>query len=81
MDDEKLEEKHWLKRRKAVPQKTNFGPKYKWFKISYLEFFFFENIISSIKFFYIRPDVPVDIIRVFFLISDFLAESLKAKKS
>ena len=39
----KFEKKHWLKRPKAVPQKTKFGPKHKWFKISYLEFFFFEN--------------------------------------
>ena len=41
---------------------------------------FFENIISGIQIFYICPDVPVDIIRVF-LISDFLAESLKANKN
>ena len=41
---------------------------------------FFENIISSIQRFYICPDFPVDIIRVF-LISYFLAESLKANKN
>ena len=40
---------------------------------------FFENIISGIQLFYIRPPVPVDVIRVFF-IPDFLAESLKANK-
>ena len=34
--------KHWLKRPKAIPQKTKFGPKYKWFEISYLEFFFWK---------------------------------------
>ena len=48
-------------------QITKFGPKYKRLKISYLEFFcFFENIISSIQLLYIRPYVPLDIIRIFF---------------
>ena len=42
--------------------------------------FFFENIFSGIRRFYIRPQVPVDIISVFFLTSDILAESLKASK-
>ena len=42
--------------------------------------FFFENIFSGIRLFYIRPQVPVDIISVFFLTSDILAESLKASK-
>ena len=28
-DHEKLKEKYWLKRPKAVPQKTKFAPKYK----------------------------------------------------
>ena len=28
--------KHWLKRPKAIPPKMKLGPKYKWFKISYL---------------------------------------------
>ena len=41
--------------------------------------YFFGNIISDIQLFYIRSNVPVDIIKVF-LISDFLAESLKSKK-
>ena len=31
----------WLKRPKAVPQKIKIVPKYKWFKISFLEFTFF----------------------------------------
>ena len=39
---------------------------------------FFENIISDIQLFYIRSNVPVNIIRAF-LISDLLAEILKAK--
>ena len=38
---QKIYKKHWLKRPKAVP-KTKFGPKYKWFKISYLELFFWK---------------------------------------
>ena len=54
----------WLggdrKRPKAVPQKATSEP-----TISYLEFFL-ENIILGIQSFYICPDVPVDIIRVFF---------------
>ena len=33
--DEK-KKKNWLKRPKAFRQKTKLGPKYKWFKISYL---------------------------------------------
>ena len=37
-----VKKKHWLKRPKAVPKKTKFGPRYKWFKISYLEFFFWK---------------------------------------
>ena len=41
---------------------------------------FLENIISDIKKFYICPDFPVDIIRIF-LISDFPAEGLKANKN
>ena len=41
--------------------------------------YFVGNIISGIQLFYICSNVPVDIIRVF-LISDFLAESLKSKK-
>ena len=42
---------------------------------------FFENIISGIQRFYICPDFPLDVIGVFFFLPDFLAESLKAKKS
>ena len=40
---------------------------------------FFDFIISGIQLFYIRLNVPVDIIRVF-LFSDLLVECLKAKK-
>ena len=42
--------KIWPKRRKAISYIKKFGPKYKWFKITYLEFFFLENI-SSIQLF------------------------------
>ena len=38
----KKKKKHWLKRTKAVPKKTKLGPEYKWFKISYLQFFFWK---------------------------------------
>ena len=99
----KIFKKYWLKRPKANPPKMKTGPEYKWFKISYLQFLFFENITSGIQHFYISldvpiditrrsnwhlqtfqltpPDVPIDIIRFFFLTSDFLAESLKANKN
>ena len=57
----------WLaddeKRPIVVPQKTKFGPKY---KKSHIWDSFFGNIISGIQSFYIYPDVPADIIRVFF---------------
>ena len=78
---QKNKRKHWLKRLRAVP-KMKFGTKYKWFKISYLDFlffiffFFFENIISGIQRSHIRPHVSVNIIRDFFLFSDFLEESI-----
>ena len=39
-------------------------------------FFFFENIISGIQRSHIRPHVSVNIIRDFFLFSDFLEESI-----
>ena len=42
----KIKKKHWLKRPKAIPQKTKFGPKYKWFKISYLSFFFWKYVLE-----------------------------------
>ena len=41
---------------------------------------FFENIIWDIQRFYICPDVPVNIITVFFNFR-FPAESLKANKN
>ena len=47
----------WLKRPKTVPQKIKLGPKF------YILNFFFENIISGIQLFHIRP---VDIIRDLF---------------
>ena len=62
----------WLKRPKTVPQKIKLGPKF------YIWIFFFENIISGMQLFHIRP---VDIIRDFFLISQLLAEILKTNKS
>ena len=37
---------------KDVPQKTNFGPKYKLFKISYLEFFLWKYYFGHTQFLY-----------------------------
>ena len=48
----KIKRKHWLKHPKAVPQKTKFGPKYKWFKISYLELFYWKYYFWHTTFFY-----------------------------
>ena len=62
---QKIFKKHWLKRPKAVPPKLKSGPKYKWFKMSYLNPFS-ENIILGIQHFYICPDVPMYITRIFF---------------
>ena len=63
--NEKQKQKHWLKRRKAAPQKQNFDQNIKDLK-SHIRNSFFENIISGIQRFYIRLHVPVDIIRVVF---------------
>ena len=69
IENEKLKN-HWLKRSKAVPQKTKFGQKYKWFKISHLDFLFFWKYYFG-QIVCIRPQVPVDIIKVFFNFSKF----------
>ena len=61
-------------------EKKKFRLKYKWFKMSYLEFFSWKYYFG-IQRFYVCPDVPVDIIRVFFLISDFLAKVSKPTKA
>ena len=44
--------KQWLKRLNAVHQKTKFGPKYKWFKISYLKSFFWKYFFGHTAFLY-----------------------------
>ena len=44
---QKIKKKQWLEGPKAVPKTKKFGPGYKWFKISYLEFLL-ENIISGV---------------------------------
>ena len=68
-------------KRRPLENGPKFGPKYKWFKIACLEFFFWNrNIILGIQLFCIRPHVPVTL-PGFFLISDFLAESFKANKN
>ena len=56
-----------------------FGPKYKWFKISYLNSFF-DNIISNITFLYWSTSFSGHHQR-FFLISNLLVESLKASNN
>ena len=42
--------------------------------------YFIKNIISGIQPFYNNPQVPANIIKVFFVMSDFLEKSLKASK-
>ena len=59
---------YWLKCSKAVPQKTKFGPKYKWFKSKNLKFgvplkkVLFQGYNGFI---FTCPDVPVDISEIF----------------
>ena len=75
----KKTKKHWLKRPKAVLPKEKFGPKYKWFKISYLKLFFWKNFFGHKIFLYWSTRCSGHH-QSFFLISDFLVESLKASK-
>ena len=51
-NDEKWKKQHWLKRPKAVPQKMKLGPKYRWFKISYLDFSFRKYYFGHTTFTY-----------------------------
>ena len=48
----KIKQEHLLKRPKAVSKNTKFGPKYKWFKISYLECFFWKFYFGPTTFLY-----------------------------
>ena len=48
----KIKKEHLLKRPKAVSKNTKFGPKYKWFKISYLECFFWKFYFGPTTFLY-----------------------------
>ena len=50
--NQKKKNKYRLKHLKAVPQKTKLGPKYKWFKISHLEFFFWRYYYGYTNFLY-----------------------------
>ena len=73
---QKIKKKYWLKRPKVVPKKTKFGPKYKWLKISHLEFFFLTILFRACNFFIFVHTfwwTSSD----FFLIRHFLTESLK----
>ena len=51
--------KYRLKHLKAVPQKTKLGPKYKWFKISHLEFFFWKYYYGYTTFLYLSSRCSV----------------------
>ena len=62
----KIKKTHWIKHFEALPQRTKFGPKCKNDSKSHIWNSFFENLISGIQYFYIRPHVPLDIITVFF---------------
>ena len=76
----KIKKKHRLKRPIAVPKKRNLNQNINYLK-SHIWDSFFENSISGIQSFYICPDIPVDAIRDFFLISKLLAESLRNNKN
>ena len=43
--------------------------------------YFIKNIISGIQLFYINPQVPANIIKFFFVMSDFLEKVSKPAKS
>ena len=75
----KIKRKNWLKHPKAVPQKTKFGPKYNWFKISHLEFFYWKYYSWHTTFLY-PSACSSGHHQSFFLIPDFLEEILKAKR-
>ena len=78
---QKIKSKHCLKHPlKQSPQKQNLD-RNKDDSKSDIWNYFIENIISGIQLFYINPHVSANIIKVFFLISDFLEESLKANKN
>ena len=49
----KIFKKHWLKCPKAFPQKMKFRANYKWFKISYLEFFLWKCYLGHATFLYL----------------------------
>ena len=71
--------KNWLKSLKQS-SKSKFGPKYKWLKMSFLEIFFWKYYFGHTTFLYSSKRSNGHH-QSFFLISDFLAESLKANKN
>ena len=73
--------RHWLKRLNAVPKKRNLDQNVNDAKCNIWNsfFFFFKNIISGIQLFIFVHKLRW-ISSEFFLISDFLAESLKASQ-
>ena len=62
---QKIKKKHWLKCPKAFSQKMKFRAKYKWFKISYLEFFLWKCYFEHTTFLYLSRRSSGHI-RVFF---------------
>ena len=66
----KIKRKHWLKHPKAVPQKTEFGPKYR----CYWKYYFWHTTFTLIHMFQRTSS------KFFVLISDFLEQCLKTKK-
>ena len=59
----KIKKKHWLKCPRGVPKKTKFKPKYKLFKISYWEFFFWKWYFRHTKFLYLSRRSRINLLR------------------
>ena len=68
------------KRPKAVSKKCRFGPKYKWFKNLIFGILFLKILFWAYKVFIFVQTLQW-ISSEFFLITDFLAENLKANKN
>ena len=76
-----IKKKHWLKHPKAVPphKKKETGPKFKWFKLSYLEFFFWKYYFGDTAFLYLSR-CSSGHHQSFFLISDVLSQNQQKQK-
>ena len=80
-ENEKLKKTHWIKHFEALLQRTKFGPKCKNDSKSHIWNSFFENLISGIQYFYIRPHIPLDIITIFFNFRFSITVTKPAKRS